>query len=81
MLLLFWRSVSLVAPVLLAKLDGTGPPAVPELSVDEERLLAVEESRSALQRTRDSISDVSGPTLRPVLRRQIESRRVLWLRI
>ena len=63
--------------MLLAKLDGTRPPAVLEVSVDEELLLAVEESCSVLQRTRDSISDVSGPTLRPVLQRQIESRRVL----
>ena len=73
MLLLFWNGVSLEAPVLLTELDGTGPPAVPEVSIDEERLLVVEENCSILQRTRVSISDVSGPTLRPVL----QSRRVV----
>ena len=61
----------------MANLDEAGPPAVPVVSVDEERLVAVEASRSVLQRTRDSISDVSGPTLRPILERQIESRRIL----
>ena len=66
-----------MAPELVANLDEAGPPAVPVVSVDEERLVAVEASRSVLQRTRDSISDVSGPTLRPILERQIESRRIL----
>ena len=44
MLLLFWNGVSLEAPVLLTELDGTGPHSVPEVSVDEERLIVVEES-------------------------------------
>ena len=67
-----------MAPVLLSNLDGPGPPAVPVVSADEEeRLVHVEQSVAILQRTRDSISDVSGPTLRPVLNRQIESRIIL----
>ena len=63
--------------MLFANLDGSGSPVVPVVSAEEEQVAAVERSVAALQRTRDSISDVSGSTLRPVLERRIESRRIL----
>ena len=59
---MFWDEFSLEVPKLNINLDGSGP-AVPGVVSEEAFDQAVVEDGAALQRTQDSHSSVSGPTL------------------